>query len=110
MYRRLPEYLKEFTIETKGSGVDARGRPTTTGWTNAGTLKATLAEADPRVQERWKQIQRPVSHTIVAKGAPQAEEGDRLVLNGRNFYIQGTENPGDMDDYTLYQCEERKDK
>lgn len=101
---------KPFAHERKTGGVSGRGKATV-GYEPAGTIKGTLADASETTREQYKQLQHPVSHTIVADGAPAAEKGGRLVLDGnRYFYIQGVENPGGFDIKTLYQCEERPDK
>jgi len=88
--------------------LNTRGRQAAS-WVDAGTAEAVLADASPTEQLRWKQVQRPVTHSITAKGAPQAKPGDRLVFNNRHFYVQGVENPGGLGLWTIYHCEERKD-
>ena len=109
MYLRPSALNKTFAIETRSTGTDTRGR-TTAAWVAAGNLVGVLSEARPDEKMRWQQLQHPVTHTVVQKGAPQASVGDRLVLDSRNFYIQGVENPGGLDHWTIYYCEERQDK
>jgi hypothetical protein len=101
---------KPFAHERKTGGVGGRGRATA-GYSAVGTIMGTLADASETTREQYRQLQHPVSHTIVSDGSPAAKEGDRLVLGGnRYFYIQGIENPGGFNIKTLYQCEERQDK
>lgn len=101
---------KPFAHESKKGGVNGRGRALTD-YIQQGTIMGTLADASETTREQYRQLQHPVSHTIVSDGAPTADKGDRLVLGGsRYFYIQGIENPGEFNIKTLYHCEERPDR
>lgn len=77
---------------------------------NAHLFRAILAEAKPHEKERWLQMQHPISHTIVARGAPKAKTSDLLTCGKRKFFVQGFDNCGELGLYTIYYCEERLDQ
>jgi len=110
MYQRPASLFKSFAIEKKSVTVDAQGRPRSTYAAPSGTISAVLAKADPKQQERWNQLQHPISHVITQKGRPQAEAEDRLALGARKFYIQGVDEPGELGLWTIYYAEERFDE
>ena len=110
MYLRPGNLFKVFIIEKKGATITSRGRAKAEYDTSKGEqINAVLAEARPEEKERWKQLQHPISHTIVQKGRPKAAVEDRLVLGNRMFYIQGIDEPGALGLWTIYYVEERFD-
>lgn len=106
-----PENLwKDFFVEKAKSGVSGTGRKGITYDTaGAEVVHAALAQADQKEQERFKQLGHPISHTIVHPGARKAAADDRLVLCGRYFYVQGTDDPGGLGIWAIYYAEERRD-
>lgn len=104
----LPKLLKTFQVERKKTGLNGKGARAAT-WIEVGTLRGVLADASPHDRLQWKQMQYPVTHQIVQPGAPQTKQGDRLLYNGRKFYVQGVENPGELNAWTIIMCEERED-
>lgn len=110
MYLRPGNLYKDFTIEKKGASISTRGRAKTEYNRDPGEqIKAVLAEAKPQEKERWRQLQHPISHTIVQKGTPKASAEDRLVFGERIFFIQGVDEPGALGFWTIYYVEERYD-
>lgn len=73
-----------------------------------------ITSASQREVEQWKQSGHPISHKIV-QALPAAYDGDypvagdTLKLGERFFTVQGMRNPGELDHYRVYYCEERID-
>lgn len=110
MYLRPGNLYKDFIIEKKGATINSRGRAKREYDSNAGeSIRAILAEAKPEEKERWRQLQHPISHTIVQKGTPKAAAEDRLAFGNRMFFIQGVDEPGALGLWTIYYVEERFD-
>ena len=110
MYLRQSALFKSFVVEKKTVAVDAQGRTRNAYAAPLGTISAVLAKADPKQQERWNQLQHPISHIITQKGRPRAETEDRLTLGNRRFYIHGIDEPGELGLWTIYFVEERFDE
>lgn len=108
MYLRVKDLQRTFTIQQRTDSQTARGRVGST-YNGATTLEGVLVDATPFEQEKFKQSGHPITHTIKQTGPKKAEEGDRLVHDGRFFYIQTVENPADLGIRTLYRVQERKD-
>lgn len=110
MYLRPGNLYKDFTIEKKGATISSRGRAKKEYESESGEqIRAVLSEAKPQEKERWRQLQHPISHTIVQRGKPKAETEDRLVFGERLFFIQGIDEPGALGLWTIYYVEERFD-
>jgi len=110
MYLRPGNLFKDFNIERKGTTISTRGRAKSGYDSQQGEqLKGVLADAKPEEKERWRQLQHPISHTIVQEGKPKADPEDCLTLGERTFFIQGVDNPGSLDIWTIYYVEERFD-
>lgn len=110
MYLRPGNLYKDFIIEENVQGVSATGRPQTS-YKGDGSkmLRGALAEADDKQKMRWKQLQHPITHTIVQNGRPKAKPEDKLVMGNRVFLVQGVDEPGSLGICTFYYVEERKD-
>lgn len=109
MYLRPGHLYKKFEVKNFSAKIGAGGRPQHTYKDMDVVLSGVLAEADNRQMERFKQLQHPVTHTIVQKGSPLAKEMDKLVLGERVFFVQGVDEPGALGICTIYYVEERKD-
>lgn len=97
-------------VARNGSGVNNRGRPSKTYDTeNAVMIRAILAQATPQEKSRWEQIQHPITHTIVGRGKPKAQENDVMTCGARKFFVQGVDEPGQLGLYSIYYVEERQD-
>ena len=110
MYLRPGNMFKDFLIETDTETIGAFGRPKAAyGESAHGGLRGCLADATENDRERWKQLQHPITHTIVQAGPPKAKEEDRLVLGERVFIIHAVDDCGSLGVTTIYYAEERKD-
>lgn len=104
--------LREFTVLTPDTRTTANGREIGNGYKEIGKIKGILAEAKPAEIERWRQLQHPITHKIIQQGVfgGKIKAGDVLELNGRRFYLQAQpHNPGGIDRWTIYYCDERSD-
>lgn len=109
-YLRPGNTFKDFFVGVKTGSVDGKGR--TGGSYKADAkrpIQAVFAQATPQEKARWKQIQHPITHTLVDRGKPKAKTGDMLMSGNRRFFIQGVDEPGQLGLYTIYYVEERKD-
>lgn len=110
MYLRPGNMFKEFVIEGEAETVGTFGRPKMAyEQTGKRTLKGCLADATENDRERWKQLQHPITHTIVQAGPPKAKEEDRLILGERLFIIHAVDDCGGLGITTIYYAEERTD-
>lgn len=110
MYLRPGNMFKDFIIEDDTETVGVFGRPKTDyDKTARKMLKGCLANATDNDRERWKQLQHPITHTIVQAGSPRAKAEDRLVLGERMFIIHAVDDCGGLGITTIYYAEERMD-
>ncbi len=104
--------LKKFDVYRDGDHRTASGRITSNGTELLGSIKAVLAAAKPEEIERWRQLQHHVTHKIIQQGVPpfQIRPGD-CFKQGEKRYIVQTEpyNPGGLNHWIIYYCEERSD-
>lgn len=113
MINHLPgQELRTFEVYRSGEHRTASGRVAANAETKLGEIKAILAAARPEEVNRWKQIEHPVSHKIIQQGtAPfEVKPGDWFV-RGNKRYINRADpyNPGDINHWTIYYCDERSD-
>lgn len=101
-----------FTVWKAANGVTEtgraqRGNPEPTG----DKLYGILTSASQKEVDQWKQNGHPITHKIVEYSAmTKAEATDYLVLeDGREFYVQGVKNPGNLNITMVYYVEERND-
>ena len=96
----------------------ARNGVTDTGRAQKGNPEQTdmifngiLTSASQKEVDQWKQNGHPITHKIIEYSAMvKAGATDYLVLeDGREFYVQGTKNPGDLNITMIYFVEERND-
>jgi SPP1 family predicted phage head-tail adaptor len=108
MYLTPGMLFKTFDWQRRTTAQDSRGRPVPT-WSSMGQIRGIISDSSPEEKLRYQQMQHPITHEIAAKGSPQAAPGDRLVLDGRHFYVQEVQNPAGLGLWTIYMVEERKD-
>ncbi len=104
--------LREFTVLTPETRSTDNGRELTNGYKIIGKIKGILAEAKPAEIERWNQLGHPVTHKIIRQGVCDTAiaPGDVLECGGRRFYVQAAPyNPGGINKWTIYYCDERSD-
>lgn len=110
MFNRPENLWKDFMVEAKTEATNSRGRTIDAyDVENPIFMKAILCGATPEQKMQYQQVEHPISHVISHRGTPKAKEGDRLIMSGRAFYVQGVDDPGDQGIWTLYYCEERND-
>ena len=104
--------FQPFTVYKQQDSVTDTGRAV------EGAIEATkdmlhglLVRANQKEQEQWKQNGHPITHTIIEYSAQvKAKATDYLVsCDGREFYVQGTRNPGELNVTIIYYVEERYD-
>ncbi|MBQ5659071.1 MAG: hypothetical protein IIV02_06060 [Peptococcaceae bacterium] len=103
---------KKFTVKRPVPGISKNGRVSANAYENVHEFMGVLTSAAPKEQEQWRQSGHPVTHKIVEplpKGDNKPVPGDIVCLDGRLFTIQGIRNPGELNHYNVYYCEERRD-
>lgn len=110
---------QKFTVKRQESGISNSGRVTADFYETLYEFMGVLTSANPKEQEQWRQSGHPVTHKVVqplplGNRTEKDKEvfavaGDILCLNGRLFTIQGIRNPGELNHYNVYYCEERRD-
>ena len=109
MYLRPGNLNKDFCIACEQEIITGNGRPKKMFAPTDDRLKGILAEAKTDERMRWQQLQHPITHTIVQQGSPRAQTGDLLLMGGRSFFVQGTDDVAALGVWTLYYVEERFD-
>lgn len=108
-YLRPGNLFGSFSVERKKDSSGAHGRYASEYEDQGESLCGSLAEAKSEEIERFRQIGHPISHTIVQRGRKVARVSDRLRRDGRYYYVQGVDDPGDLGLWTIYYAEERQD-
>lgn len=104
--------FQQFIVHINKSEISSTGRPQNTELEETDTvLFGALIGASQKEKEQWKQNGHPITHKIVEYSAEKkAQACDYLVTeSGRQFYIQGIKNPGDLNVTMIYHVEERFD-
>lgn len=104
--------LREFDVYRNGTRRTDSGRVISNGAERLGAIRAVLAAAKPEEIERWRQLEHPVTHKIIQQGiAPFGiKAGDSLVRGEMRYIVQTAPyNPGGLNHWTIYYCEERSD-
>lgn len=109
---------QKFVVKRAKPGTSDSGRVKPLSYETLYEFMGILTSAQPKEQEQWKQNGHPVTHKVVqplpvSNRTPELTEfaaaGDILCLNGRLFEIQGIRNPGELNHYNVFYCEERRD-
>ena len=104
--------LRTFTVYRDGDHRTASGRVISNGAAPLGKIRAVLAAARPEEILRWRQLEHPITHKIIQQGTAAFEirPGDSLVYGDRRYIVQANPyNPGDLNHWTIYYCDERSD-
>lgn len=104
--------FKLFTVCRTTGEVSRAGRPKKTKPEESNnSFYGILVRASQKESEQWKQSGHPITHTIVEYSALlKAKATEYLTTeDGRQFYIQGVKNPGDLNVTMIYYVEERID-
>lgn len=75
------------------------------------TIKGMLSQISPQERETYKQNGYEVSHTLVSFGGERLYQNDYLykVDDGRIFRVETNHNHAEIDHFTAYRLNERKD-
>ena len=104
--------LRQFDVYRNGEYKTASGRVTSNSLERIGELKAVLAAAKPEEIERWRQLEHPITHKIIQQGSTPFEirAGDSFVHDQKRYIVQTAPyNPGGLNRWTIYYCNERSD-
>lgn len=110
-FLRPGQGFKPFAVYHREGGKTETGRPYTGELTAVGRIIGIISQASQTEKEQWKQSGHPITHTIVQRGTKdRAKATDILELDdGRRFFVQGVQDPGELGHYTIYHVEERED-
>lgn len=110
MYLRPGSIFRDFFVERKTTTTNEIGRKRSAFLPTGGIISGVLSDAKTSEVRRWRELQHPITHTIVQKnGKITAKEGDRLIRGGRCFYVQGVDDASMLGAFILYYVEERRD-
>lgn len=109
MYLRPGNLFKEFVVCSEVEAVNAFGRPKTSYEQTDRKFFGALADASQADQDKWKQLQHPITHTIEQPGKPIAALGEKLMMDERVFFIHAIDDCGSLGLATIYYAEERLD-
>lgn len=101
-----------FHVHRKIGGLSSSGKPKTASLQKTEIeFLGMLVGANQKEQTEWKQNGHPITHKIIEYSAMQkAKATDYLVMcDGRQFYVQGVKNPGNLNVTMIYYVEERFD-
>lgn len=104
---------KEFKVLKKATAKSASGavgKKKT--WKDTGIrVKGMLSQIGPKERETYKQDGYEVSHTLVSFGGPRLSQNDFLYLEkeDRIFRVETDHNHAEIDHFTAYRLNERKD-
>lgn len=104
--------LRTFTVLRDDERRTGSGRITMNGAAPVGEIKAILAAAKPAEIERWRQLEHPVTHKIIQKGVTPfpIRPGDYIVRGEKRYIVRTAPyNPGGINHWTIYYCQERSD-
>ncbi len=107
--------VQRFRVLSTEGGLSDRGKPQKT-FTPVGEIIGMLIVASQGEMQQWrgqeinKQEAHPVLYKIIQQGVEnKAKPTDILVLGNRKFTVKGVHNPADLNHFTVYFAEERKD-
>ena len=114
-FLRPGQGYKKFTVKKKLTTLSESNKPISGGYSDKGTITATLATATQKEIEHWKQQNHPITHKIVQLGVENAAVASNYIVlsekgkKDRYFYVQGASNPGELNHMMRYFVEERMD-
>lgn len=105
--------FKPFTVYKQTGGLTETGRPKRGEEIEETdlTFMGALVGASQKEIDQWKQNGHPITHKVIEYSAQvKAKPCSYLCTeDGREFYIQGSKNPGDLNLTIIYYVEERFD-
>lgn len=111
---RPENFPKLFNVYPTASSETSRGRITLAKGEKKATVECILSIAKPDEMERYQQMGVHVTHHLLQRGSPQAQQNDILAMvegaaETRFFRVQTVRDKGGMGIHTQYTCEERGD-
>lgn len=93
------------------------GRPCQSGYERIGSFKGIITETSPQEKEKWKSSEHPVTHKIIQRGTTdlKIKPNDILTIGfddlseaDKKYFVRAKpRNPGNLNHFTVYYCEER---
>lgn len=69
------------------------------------SIEGTISEASQNQKHEWNQMNHPITHTIVVRGACEVGAEDILEDSEKqNYHVQGTTNPSGLGFFTIIFC------
>lgn len=98
------QQLKTFNVYRKASSLDAKNRLKYGELEPVDSFKGTIAQANQREVERFKSMEHPITHTIVASLRVPVQAEDVLERDGKRYFVQGVDDPLGIGLYTIIYC------
>lgn len=107
---RIPRELSKPSVWFKRFDQDDTGRRNRA-WAEQTTGRASVAAVEATERLKWGQLGHPVSHNVVYdRNIPTALPGDYFLINGKRFYVEAVEDPGELGIVVLFKCREHPDR
>ena len=107
--------LREFEVSEMETQGTERGREGLAGgYRKIGEIRAVLARARAEEVQRWRQLNHPITHRLIMRGAPPFEilSGYRLHQKDteQDFYVTNLPyDPGGLGHFTIIYLNDRRD-
>jgi len=98
------QQLKVFNVFRKASSFDEKNRLKYGDLEPVGFFKGTIAQASQREVERFKSLEHPVTHTIVAMLRNSVQAEDVLEHGGKKYFVQSVDDPLGIGMYKIIYC------
>lgn len=70
-----------------------------------GSIEGTISDASQHQKYEWKQMNHPITHTIVVHGVCDVVAEDILMdAQKLNYHVQGVSNPSGLGFFTIIYC------
>jgi hypothetical protein len=104
----------KYGVYTEQNTVTSTGRAQTGGklQSTGDKLLGMLVNASQKEIDQWKQNGHPITHKIIEYSSMVKAKATDYLINdhdGRQFYVQGTKNPANLNVTMIYYVEERLD-
>ncbi|MBC3798032.1 hypothetical protein [Acetobacterium tundrae] len=97
------EQIMSFTVKRKDSTA-TNGRVVYDA-VKIGSIEGTISEASQKEKYEWKQMDHPITNTIVVRGTCNVIAEDILVDEQyQNYHVQGATDPSALGFFTIIYC------